>query len=208
MKHFINALFIVAVTAIGSVAVSAQVRVITQSEYDAAVNAAEAKTEATFPRIVTDIYKAADGDEYWSLERHESAKRRSTTHKNISGGIVRYSKYVFFDGETLEREDDGVWAPQKLTTTFGGDGPSIKPIKFTVENVKIAGKILKLYTKVEIEDGEKELIYKSKIDALGRLVEYNSIAAGTDLKTYEYPKALAPIKKPRLGSKDDIAGKP
>lgn len=205
MKHFINTLFIVAMLAIGSAAVLAQVKVITESEYDAAINAAKAKTEGTFPRMVTTTYKSRYGDEDVSLNHYESAKRHTTTYKSTSDGIVSYIRSVLFDGVTLERKNDGVWARQGLLMAIDFDEPILTPLKFTVEDLSVGGKIVKLYTKNAIDEGlNQKKVYKYKIDALGRLVEYNLLAADTNLTTYEYPKTLPRIKKPKLGTKEDI----
>jgi len=188
-----------------SAVLSAQVKEITGAEYEAAINAADKTSSSTFPRIVTSSFNGTDSYKSWTRTRYESTDKRYEEIKETSSKGVSFTRRVHIANETFEREENGVWVRQNIRTMYGATGeqaPSV--VVFTSETIRASSDVFVQLTKTEMWESGRERIFKHKLDANGRIVRSEVNDNWSNSTDYEYPAKITPIKKPKLGSKEDI----
>jgi len=184
----------------------AQSKVISYEEYQAAEHAGGVAAEETFPRIETYTYKSDERD-VWKRTVEPSTKQLYIETKTTTSAGTKYTEYVYFDGERFERIDKGVWKRPDPGSGMGsgsGAGAGMIELVYTVEDITEAGKKIKLYTRTVTNYDKTKNVSTFKIDAAKRMVEYEEKGEDHSHGIYEFPKTLPPLKKPILGSKQDL----
>lgn len=189
-----------------TVAIAAQSREITAAEFHSMRNKAELATGMTYPRIETLV--RGENSKYGSTtvstyEKHGRSYQK-ITGRTDAGTIVRES--IWFDGEYFSRINGGVWSAPKVDGIGGGVGMGIgTACECTLEVVKEGNDSFTMLSKTVTNSLGDRMVWRGKIDSVGRLVEISENGVGGDkTKKVEFPDKIFPIKKPRVGTKDNV----
>lgn len=210
-SFFPRIIFLLIVSVASATVIIAQPRSITEAEYDSAVESATSRTNSTFPRIATTAYKRSSGSGVTRYEYFEAADRTYTKTTRPRGKDIRITEEIVYDGVAFERKNSGKWQLSK-TREHRKSGQS----KEELERMPWSS----VWIKQEIADSNgTTIVYsrtlkyhygptisvQSSVNADGQLIEFRLEGFIFDrTRTIEFPKTVSPIKKPILGSKQDI----
>lgn len=190
--------------AVASSAVFGQAKVITSNDYRTAKNAAEKVTWNTYPRIEIYTYKNDEPKDVWLRMVFESKDRnyREIIIRDRDGR--KHEEEVEYDGEILLRDVGGIWRIPESDGVELGSGRGRATDVYTIETVTTDGKTFTLYTETSAFPDGKTYVCWFKVDDKGRIAAYEDKEDGHRQMTREFPDKIFPIKKPRLGSRDNV----
>ncbi len=191
-----------------SLTISAQSKEITSKEYTTAKNAAETAMWNSVPRIETYTYKSDEPRDIWFRKVVETNDRTYEESKRITSSGTEFEEEVRYDSERFIRVNNGLWTKPKPPAFGIGMGSAGSVTVYTVETITKDGKTFTLYTETSTFKDGKKYISWIKVDDKGRVAEYQDNEDFVRHMIYEYIDKITPIKKPRLGTKDDVRPKP
>lgn len=204
MKFLMNGFLIVAVMAAASLAISAQVKKITAKEYRDARKAADTATWNAYPRVEVYTYRSDEPRDVWFRQVYESKDRNYREIKITRSSGTTHEEEVDYDGQSFVRSYQGIWKRPEPPAVGIGGGRAKAVTSYTLEEFTQYGKSYKLYTETNTFPDGKKYVCWFRTDEAGRIQEYDDKEDGYRHMMIEYPKTVTPIKKPKLGSKDDV----
>lgn len=189
-----------------TIAITAQSREITQAEFRSILHKSLTATVLTYPRIETETvtgHSELRSTRTATYEKHGRSYTKFIGFTN-AGTVVRES--IWYDGENFQSVDGGDWR----STGAGGIGTGVgsrpeSDDSYSIEEVIEDNLTFTIISETRMNSLGEKSSWRRKIDASGKLVESTSLDVYTTSTTkYDYPTKITPIKKPKLGSKEEI----
>ncbi len=165
-------LFVLFSILFGNVA-SAQIKSVTQSEYDEILKIKEKLENVS--RIVTTLTAEYSGKDLLKIEKlvqeYESAERNKWTLYEMTGAITKKTlEIIYFDKREFRRENEGEWTEIKHNTSSGfgsGMGISGREIanvkQYAIGTTNIENKPARIFSFYRVYDFGKYLNFYDKV---------------------------------------------
>jgi len=211
MRRMFPLVMVILLFAVASFVVFGQPERISEEEYKAALASSTLRTDSSFPRIVSIVYKRVSTVRQSKYEYFESSDRSYSKMLFASDKESISTETVIYDGEAFERKNGGVWrllkfkkAPISDNTTESSEKVPMSAI-WMKEEVSGPTGIAFLYSQTLKYHYGPTISAHTMLDSKGRNTRFEVTGFIFDrVKMIEYPTIVTPIKKPKLGSKEDI----